>query len=313
MSRAKALLSRGTGNSEFLAKHEDKQTSKVTLLQARRRAGLTQQALADRCGVSRTAIGRMESTSYRMSQMKMAHIAEVLGISTDTLIPPLPSTKPPKEETKLRFLYESGVSWAEIEVAFPGRSRKALQEYTKRQGWPAPPHRRPSRPKGAGPVGDVAWSSAAKRFFSLLVRGDEDARELQDEYPRVLLVERALAEVRATRPPSNQRQEGSPLIPSSALRAVPRAETEHERRVAGQQAPPLWTVGDMVCAASDLTKRGRQVEIHEGVVVYASSRFVTVEFGRYRESFEPWNVWAVGEEPPLRVKDKAKRAEGNFE
>lgn len=279
-------------------------SSRVTLLQARNRAGLSQLALAKQCGVSRTSIGRMESTPYQVSPKKMALIAAVLGISVDMLVPPLSREKQPKDETQLRFLYESGTSWAEIEAAFPGRKRDVLREYAKRQGWLAPLHRRPSRPKGAEPRENVVWTLAAKRFFSLLIRGDEDACILQDEYPRALLVEQALAEVRATRPLSNQRQGGSPLILSNELRAGRRTETEHERQVTGQQASQQWTAGDRVCAASDLTKKGRQVHIHEGVVVYASARFVVVEFGRYRESFEPQNVWAVAEEPPHRVKDK---------
>ena len=51
-------------------------------------------------------------------------------------------------------------------------------------------------------------------------------------------------------------------------------------------------------------KRGRQVRIRQGMVVYASARFVVVAFDRYRETFAPQHVWAVDEEPPQRVTDK---------
>ena len=87
-----------------------------------------------------------------------------------------------------------------------------------------------------------------------------------------------------------------------ALRAVAPIKIDRKRRTEGRRATTRWAVGDEVCAPTAITKSGRQQRIREGVVAYTSSHFVVVEFERYREAYEPWNVWAPSEEPPSWVK-----------
>lgn len=54
--------------------------------QARDRAGLTQEQLAERIGVSRTAIARYESGEIEPKLHNLAAIAETLNVSTDELL-----------------------------------------------------------------------------------------------------------------------------------------------------------------------------------------------------------------------------------
>ena len=170
--------------------------SRVALLAARVQVGLTQQELAKRSSVSRTAIARMETTSWRVTPQKLKRIAAVLGISTEALMPPPRKSEASVGEERLRSLYERGVSWAEIETEFPGRSREALRDYAKRRGWQSPCCRRPSR---SSEVNSVAWSAGTSRFFFLLVCGAGLLRERRTGYPCIQIVEWALSEARTTR------------------------------------------------------------------------------------------------------------------
>lgn len=92
--------------------------TRVPLLEARAQAGLTQRELAERSGVSRTAIARMETTSWRTTPKRLERIATVLGVSTKTLLPS--GGERSTNEERLRALYEQGFSWADIEAEFPG-------------------------------------------------------------------------------------------------------------------------------------------------------------------------------------------------
>ncbi len=101
----------------------------------------------------------------------------------------------------LKRLYESGAPWSQIEAAFPGHTRSALDKRCRQAGWRAPSaYRTPSwRPSPAQPrkAATTTWTPSAKRFFLLLIHGDDLVRERWAAYPRVKVVEWALAEMRA--------------------------------------------------------------------------------------------------------------------
>lgn len=274
-------------------------SSQVTLLAARVQAGLTQQELAKQSGVSRTAIARMETTSWRIASEKLERIAAVLGISKEALLPPTSGAKTTDAEERLRSLYERGISWAEIEAEFPGRSREALRDYAKRRGWQSPCRRRPSRSRG---VDHVSWSAGASRFFFVLVYGAELLRERRTGYPYIQIVEWALSEARATRTQSTTTGESNATNTLDELRTAAITKIEQQRRTLGRRTSRQWAVGDEVRATFAITASGRQRGIRDGVIIYTSPRFVVVEFEHYRESYAPEDVWTPTEEPPGSAK-----------
>ena len=81
------------------------------LMRYRRKAGLTQEALAEALGVSRQAVGKWESGATYPETEKLPLLADVLGCSLDALLrgdgeedkPPkekAPAEKPPKEKKR---------------------------------------------------------------------------------------------------------------------------------------------------------------------------------------------------------------------
>lgn len=68
--------------------------------QAREQAGLTQEKLAERIGVSRTAISRFELGEIEPSVRNLAALAKELGVTSDYLLGlPLPAPIPGGELT----------------------------------------------------------------------------------------------------------------------------------------------------------------------------------------------------------------------
>lgn len=57
----------------------------VNLLEARKRSGLTQQELADRCHIHRTEISLLERGSREPRLGTLMKLAGVLGVSTEAL------------------------------------------------------------------------------------------------------------------------------------------------------------------------------------------------------------------------------------
>ncbi|MHB1681547.1 MAG: hypothetical protein ACYCYO_01785 [Bacilli bacterium] len=107
------------------------------------------------------------------------------------------------DKSLLQHLYESGAPWSEIEAAFPHQTRSALDMRCRRAGWRSPsmprtPSRRPSQTQPSK-AATVTWTASAKRFFLLLVHGDDLVRERWTAYPRTTLIEWAFAEVRIGR------------------------------------------------------------------------------------------------------------------
>ena len=81
--------------------------------QARDRAGLTQEQLAERIGVSRTAIARYESGEIEPKLHNLAAIALALGVSCDELLGIRPvssalSLSPEAEDALALFIREIG-------------------------------------------------------------------------------------------------------------------------------------------------------------------------------------------------------------
>lgn len=62
-----------------------------SLLRARRLAGLTQQELAAKAGVSPNVIGRIERGGIDPHLTTLTALAEALGVSVAVLVEPLPS------------------------------------------------------------------------------------------------------------------------------------------------------------------------------------------------------------------------------
>ena len=56
------------------------------LKESRKRAGITQEALAKKIGVERSSVGKYESTGTIPSPDVLAKISQVLGVSTDYLL-----------------------------------------------------------------------------------------------------------------------------------------------------------------------------------------------------------------------------------
>lgn len=107
------------------------------------------------------------------------------------------------DKSLLQHLYESGPPWSEIEAALPGQNRRNLESRCRQAGWRSPSVRRASskRPSQTqtSTAATVTWTLSAKRFFLLLIHGDELVCERWAEYPRDILIEWAFAEVRGSR------------------------------------------------------------------------------------------------------------------
>ena len=65
----------------------------------RTQAGLTQQELADRAGLQRTHIGRIEGGKYAVNIETLQAIAEALGMTVDIIDPGLQDLAPLKRLT----------------------------------------------------------------------------------------------------------------------------------------------------------------------------------------------------------------------
>lgn len=64
----------------------DSMTFSERLKESRKRAGITQEALAKKIGVERSSVGKYESTGTIPSPDVLAKISQVLGVSTDYLL-----------------------------------------------------------------------------------------------------------------------------------------------------------------------------------------------------------------------------------
>lgn len=64
----------------------DPMTFSERLKESRKRAGITQEALAKKIGVERSSVGKYESTGTIPSPDVLAKISQVLGVSTDYLL-----------------------------------------------------------------------------------------------------------------------------------------------------------------------------------------------------------------------------------
>lgn len=79
------------------------------ILQYRKAAGMTQQELSDKSGVSRSQIAKFESGRRSPSLMQIAFLAAALQIEQDILI-----GRPPERKRRLEQ-YEKRMSHAEVE------------------------------------------------------------------------------------------------------------------------------------------------------------------------------------------------------
>ena len=78
----------------------------------RRRAGLTQEALAERLGVSRQAVSKWESDRSRPELELLLAMAELDGCTVDDLLQRSPpEDAPPEQEAE-----EEGADWALFEA-----------------------------------------------------------------------------------------------------------------------------------------------------------------------------------------------------
>ncbi len=87
----------------------------------RRRAGFTQEALAERLGVSRQAVSKWESDRSRPELESLMSMAELYGCTVDDLLQGPPPEEPPPEEE------EEGPDWALFEAYDQEQRAFALQ------------------------------------------------------------------------------------------------------------------------------------------------------------------------------------------
>ena len=82
---------------------EQKQTlrdrigARITIL--RKQSGLTQEQLADKAGIQRTHLGRIENGKYAVTLETIQAIAEALGMTVDIIDPGLQDLAPLKKLT----------------------------------------------------------------------------------------------------------------------------------------------------------------------------------------------------------------------
>ena len=83
----------------------------------RQRAGMSQDALAERLGVSRQAVSRWERDETMPETDKVIALAELFGVTTDYLLRPRPEETEQKAQTPLR----EKTDWLERFLAFAKR------------------------------------------------------------------------------------------------------------------------------------------------------------------------------------------------
>lgn len=74
--------------------------SELQIRDAREKAGITQEELAEQMEVSRQTISRWETGATRPSADKLTRLSQVLGVSADALlgVEPIPAAEAPEEE-----------------------------------------------------------------------------------------------------------------------------------------------------------------------------------------------------------------------
>ena len=101
------------------------------LRRARKSAALTQQALADRIGLSRTSVTNIESGRQHVSLHMLFALANAVGVSPSDLLPEKESVAPPGilDQTISRkvSLEEDGWQWLGRVIA-AGKSREMNNE-----------------------------------------------------------------------------------------------------------------------------------------------------------------------------------------
>jgi transcriptional regulator with XRE-family HTH domain len=99
------------------------------LAHVRRRAGISQELLAGRVGLSRTSIVNVEKGRQRVPLHMLVDFADVLGVTPDDLLPPRSQSSAQSELPKeLRAIDEDAQAWVMRQINRDESNQSELEE-----------------------------------------------------------------------------------------------------------------------------------------------------------------------------------------